>query len=185
LGKTKNTQHVQPLLAVFEDDGNATNGPVGLHAAWSTSKILAAADQSDPQVAALAERAADTIERMEMASRWRPTRFLEVPIRLDSDRGVKTCSALALDGKLDELQRSIALDYIARNAKPNRDLAMPLRPLLDVSLPDSSATASLRTAATRAMAKLLGLEHDERSSSDRTSLEQRVRRELEEAPRRR
>ena len=183
LGRTENLQFVPSLLAVFEDEGNATNGPVGLHAAWTTSRILAAADRADPQVAALADRVADKLEQIEMATDWRPTDFLRVLIRLDSDRGVKMCSSLALDEKLDDFKRSIALNHIARDAKPNRDLVVSLRPLLAVSLPDSRATARLRIAAARAMAKLLGLEHDESGASGRRSLEERVRRELEKRPR--
>ncbi len=183
LGRAKNLQHVEPLIALFEDEGNATNGPVGLHAAWAVSKILAAADRADPRVAALVERAADKLERIKPASPWWPMKFLRVLIRIDSDRGVKKCSSLALDGSADDLERSIALDYIARDAEPNRDLAMPLRPLLDVSLTDPRATARLRAAAARAMAKLLGLEHDQSGASGRASVEERVRRELEKAPR--
>ena len=51
LARSRNIRYVEPLLALFEDDGNATNGPVGLHAAQAVSKILAAANRADPKVA--------------------------------------------------------------------------------------------------------------------------------------
>lgn len=183
LGKAGNLDYVEPLLALFEDNGNATNGPVGLHAAWATLKILAAEDRTEPRVAALVNRVAERLERIELADRSRPPYFVRVLIQLDSDRGVVMCSSLALDGKQDDFRRSTALACIAHEAKPNRELAMSLQSLLDLSASDPRENEVIHAAAVRAMAQLLGLEHEESGGSCGPSVEEAVRQELAKVPR--
>ena len=171
LERTNQPQHVELLIDLFEDDGNATNGTVGEHAAWATAKLLGQADGTDPLVAKLVKRAADRLE--ELVVRNLGYRMLSI-----SDRGVRRCTELALDGRVDDLKRSIALDYIARYARPNRELAAPLAPLLDKEMEDSQATAGLQSAAANAMAKLLGMAPSGKNA-DVMTLVERVRRELQ------
>lgn len=175
LTKSNKLCYVEPLLALFEDDGNATNGPVGLHAARAASKILAAADRADPQVAICAGRVADKLERMDVGKSRLVggSEFRAVLVQVDSNRGVRVCSCVALDEHESHSRRSMALEQIAQYAKPNRELAMRLRPLLDISLGKSVVNADLRdnalreratnecrATAARAIATLLGLKYE-------------------------
>ena len=151
LARSKKLRYVEPLLALFEDEGNAVNGPVGLHAAWAVAKILAAADHADPTVIALTSRVADKLERIDRAKSPTPfhTEFRAALLQVDSDRGVRACSRVAIDDKASYLDRSIALHQIAQYAQKNREFAKPLRPLLDVTLGYSKDDSDLRDSVSR------------------------------------
>ncbi len=178
LARSRNIQYVEPLMPLFEDDGNATNGPVGLHAGWTVAKILAAANRADPKVAGYVRRVGDKLEGINTNKFTGGWEFHSVLIKVDSDRGVRLCSRIALDGKASEQDRAIALRQIAEFAHPSPELAIPLRPLLDFSSgspePNDSPsrvasreddTRSMRACAARAMAELLGLKWEEKQAT--------------------
>ena len=132
LARSRNIRYVEPLMALFEDDGNAANGPLGLRAAWAVVNIFATANCADPKVAGYVQRVGDKLEgigtkRFSVGGAWE---FHSVLIKVDSDRGVRACSRIALDDKASYSDRSMALGQIAEHARPNRELASPLCPLL-------------------------------------------------------
>ncbi len=114
---------------------------------------------------------------------------------------MRFCSRLALDRAASDFDRSLALRQIAEDARPNRELAISLRPLLDEPAgspkPDEDPLQvarrereanSRRIEAAHAIAKLLDLKWKEKSTLRQTSeaadspvepMLQAVRKELE------